>query len=42
MTKKSKALTPENPALAQPIFVDDENGKLFKDRSREIAYHKIE
>jgi hypothetical protein len=34
------ALTSENPRGMQPIFI--ENGRLFKDRDKEIPYQKVE
>ena len=38
--KQLRALTSENPGGMQPIFI--ENGRLFKDRGKEIAYQKVE
>lgn len=34
------ALTSENSGSMQPIFI--ENGRLFKDRNKEVSYQKVE
>jgi hypothetical protein len=36
----SSVLKPENSSQVQPIFV--EKGTVFKDKGKELAYHKIE
>lgn len=40
--KQSKSLTPENTGYAQPVFIDHENGTLFRDSSRKAPYDRIE
>jgi hypothetical protein len=40
--KQSESLLPEKTGYAQPIFIDDENGTIFKDGSRELAYNRID
>lgn len=37
--EESNQLNPDN-SMTQPIFIDKENGKLFKDSSRKTAYVK--
>jgi hypothetical protein len=39
--ENSKSLTSKNSNVSQSIFLDIENGKLFKNKSRDIEYLKV-
>ena len=39
--ENSKLLTSKNSNVSQSIFLDIENGKLFKNKSRDIEYLKV-
>lgn len=40
--ERLEALAPRNMAVTKPIFIDSDNGTLFKDETMQKAYQKID